>query len=92
MRADHSPRGVYVPACTPFHADLSVDADLFSAHCRWLLDEGAKGLAVFGTTSEANSLAFSERMTLLERLIGDGISPKVLMPGTGCCALPTRSR
>jgi 4-hydroxy-tetrahydrodipicolinate synthase len=88
MRADHSPRGVYVPACTPFNSDLSVDADLFVAHCGWLLDEGANGLAVFGTTSEANSLGFSERMTLLERLIGDGISPKVLMPGTGCCALP----
>ena len=88
MRADHSPRGVYVPACTPFHSDLSVDAGLFVAHCGWLLDEGANGLAVFGTTSEASSLGSSERMTLLERLIEGGISSKVLMPGTGCCALP----
>jgi 4-hydroxy-tetrahydrodipicolinate synthase len=88
MRADHSPRGVYVPACTPFHRDLSVDAELFVGHCGWLLDEGANGLAVFGTTGEGNSLGFSERMTLLERLIGEGISAKVLMPGTGCCALP----
>ncbi len=88
MRTDHLPRGVYVPACTPFRPDLSVDADLFIAHCRWLLDEGASGLAVFGTTSEANSLGLSERMMLFERLIADGISPKTLMPGTGCCALP----
>ena len=88
MRIDQTPRGVFVPASTPFHADLSVDGERFVAHCRWLLDEGANGLAVFGTTSEANSLSAGERMTSLEQLIDSGISPGVLMPGTGCCALP----
>ena len=88
MRSINVPRGVFVPACTPFRNDLSVDEERFVAHCRWLLDEGADGLAVFGTTSEANSLAASERMSLLERLIDDKVSPAVLMPGTGCCALP----
>jgi 4-hydroxy-tetrahydrodipicolinate synthase len=81
-------RGVFVPALTPFHRDLSMDAERFVEHCRWLLAEGANGLAVFGTTSEANSLSIVERMTLLERLIERGIPPEVLMPGTGCCALP----
>jgi 4-hydroxy-tetrahydrodipicolinate synthase len=88
MRIDQFPRGVFVPASTPFHADLSVDGERFVAHCRWLLDEGANGLAVFGTTSEANSLSAGERMAALEQLIAGGISPGVLMPGTGCCALP----
>lgn len=77
-----------VPALTPFQADLAVDGERFAAHCRWLLAEGADGLAVFGTTSEANSLDSGERRQLLERLIDGGISPGVLMPGTGCCALP----
>lgn len=88
MSLDRYPRGVLVPALTPFHADLSVDEDRLVAHCRWLLDEGANGLAVFGTTSEANSLSTGERMAALERLIEGGIPPGVLMPGTGCCALP----
>jgi 4-hydroxy-tetrahydrodipicolinate synthase len=88
MRPNQSPRGVFVPACTPFRADLSVDGDRFVTHCKWLLDEGANGLAVFGTTSEANSLSAAERMTALEQLLASGISPDVLMPGTGCCALP----
>lgn len=88
MRADHLVRGVFVPACTPFHSDLSVDSDQFLAHCRWLLEEGANGLAVFGTTSEANSLGMGERTMLLEGLIEGGVSPELLMPGTGCCALP----
>ena len=88
MSLDSYPRGVLVPAVTPFHRDLSVDEDRFVDHCRWLLAEGANGLAVFGTTSEANSLSLSERTGLLERLIERGIPPGVLMPGTGCCALP----
>lgn len=86
--ADRFPRGVFVPALTPFAADLAVDRARFLAHCRWLLEQGANGLAVFGTTSEANSLSGSERMQLLDHLISHGISADVLMPGTGCCALP----
>jgi len=88
MSLDSYPRGVLVPAVTPFQSDLSVDARRFVDHCRWLLDEGAKGLAVFGTTSEANALSIAERMDLLERLIDAGIPADILLPGTGCCALP----
>jgi 4-hydroxy-tetrahydrodipicolinate synthase len=88
MRIDRYPRGVFVPALTPFQRDLSVDAERFVAHCKWLLDEGAGGLAVFGTTSEANSLSNGERMRLLDRLIAGGVAANALMPGTGCCALP----
>ena len=80
-------RGVLVPALTPFRSDLSPDADAFVTHCRWLLDRGADGLAVFGTTSEANSLGLDERLELLEHLIECGISPNMLMPGTGTSAL-----
>ena len=81
-------RGVFVPALTPFSADLTVDNARFLAHCEWLLDQGADGLAVFGTTSEANSLSGAERMQLLDHLIDTASRPVVLMPGTGCCALP----
>lgn len=86
---NHSPcHGLWVPALTPFTADLEVDTDRFLAHCRWLLANGAHGLAAFGTTSEANSLSVAERMALLDQLIAGGIPPTALMPGTGCCALP----
>jgi 4-hydroxy-tetrahydrodipicolinate synthase len=85
---DHFPRGVLVPVLTPFRDDLAINEDRFIAHCRWLRDEGADGLAVFGTTSEANSLSVGERVALLDRLLDAGISPRMLLPGTGCCALP----
>ena len=80
--------GVVVPVLTPFRRDLEPDKERFAALCRWLVDEGADGLAVFGTTSEANSMTSSERKALLEHLVDSGIAPDVLMPGTGACAVP----
>ena len=75
--------GVLVPVLTPFGRDLSPDVDKFAAFCKWLLAEGANGLAVFGTTSEATSLSLAERKMLLEALVDSGVSPARLMPGTG---------
>ena len=80
--------GVLVPALTPFGAELAVDRPAFLGFCRWLLEEGANGLAVFGTTSEANSLSVSERRSLLKELVEKGIPATRLMPGTGASNLP----
>ncbi len=79
--------GVLAPVLTPFKKDLGPDSERFVVHCRWLLEQGTHGLAVFGTTSEANSLSTDERMALLDALIAGGVPPEKLMPGTGCCAL-----
>jgi len=87
-----SAKKLFVPALTPFRPDLSVDGPRFLAHCRWLLDHGADGLAVFGTTSEANSLGIDEKLDLLARLIEAGIPPARVMPGTGTCAIPDTVR
>jgi 4-hydroxy-tetrahydrodipicolinate synthase len=79
--------GVLVPVLTPFTPAGEPDAGRFVAFCRWLLDEGADGLAIFGTTSEANSMAASERMALLDRLVASGIPAAKLMPGAGACSI-----
>jgi 4-hydroxy-tetrahydrodipicolinate synthase len=80
-------RGVLSPVVTPFRKDYAPDAQRFVRHCKWLLDHGCAGLAVFGTNSEANSLSVEERMTLLEQLVEAGVPAAQLMPGTGCSAL-----
>jgi 4-hydroxy-tetrahydrodipicolinate synthase len=80
-------QGIWPPAATPFRADLSIDFDRYIAHCRRLLADGAHGLAVLGTTSEANSLAFTEREAVLERLVAAGIAADKLLPGTGATSL-----
>jgi 4-hydroxy-tetrahydrodipicolinate synthase len=81
-------RGVLSPALTPFTPDLEPDRPAFVGFCKWLLDQGANGLAVFGTTSEANSLSQAERISLLEHLVAQGIPAAKLMPGTGASNLP----
>jgi 4-hydroxy-tetrahydrodipicolinate synthase len=65
---------------------LSPDTERFVRQCKWLVANDV-GLAVFGTNSEANSLAAGERMELLEKLVEAGVDPARMMPGTGCCAL-----
>jgi 4-hydroxy-tetrahydrodipicolinate synthase len=81
-------KGVFAAVLTPMRPDLSVDRGAFAGHCRRLLDEGAHGLGIFGTTGEANSLSVAERVESWEGLVEDGIPADVLLPGTGACALP----
>ena len=83
--------GVLSPVVTPFRADLSPDGERFVRQCRWLLSQNV-GLAVFGTNSEANSLSVDEKIELLDRLVGAGVDPARMMPGTGHCALPDSVR
>jgi 4-hydroxy-tetrahydrodipicolinate synthase len=80
-------KGVLAPVITPFHQDLSIDTARLVAHGRWLLSQNA-GLALFGTNSEANSLAVEERIALLQAAVDAGLPPARMMPGTGCCSLP----
>ena len=79
-------RGVLAPVVTPFRADLSPDPERFVRHCQWLLSRNC-GLAVFGTNSEANSLAAEERSALLDALVAAGVDPSRMMPGVGCCSI-----
>lgn len=78
--------GVLSPVVTPFKDDLSPDPERLVQHCRWLLSQNV-GLAVFGTTSEANSLSVEEKISLLDQLVDAGIESSRLLSGTGHCAL-----
>ena len=65
--------GLWPPVATPFNSDFSINISAFLAHCHSLLDAGATGLAVLGTTSEANSLSMNERIHLLAAMLDDGL-------------------
>jgi 4-hydroxy-tetrahydrodipicolinate synthase len=84
---DLQPKGVFCAALTPLNADLTPDLATFARHCRYLLSEGCDGIALLGTTGEANSFSAIERRALLESAVNAGIAPSQLLPGTGVTAL-----
>jgi 4-hydroxy-tetrahydrodipicolinate synthase len=79
--------GINAAVVTAMNDDLSVDLDRMAAHCRWLLANGCNGLAVLGTTGEANSLGIGERIAVLEGLVARGIPAAKMLPGTGTTAI-----
>lgn len=81
-------RGVFSAAATPLNADLSPDHEALVAHCRQLLEDGCHGIAMLGSTGEANSFSTDERRAMLEAVVKSGIAPDQLLPGTGLSALP----
>lgn len=85
-------QGVFPAVLTPYGADLAPDGARMARHCLALLAEGCDGLAVLGTTGEANSLSVEERLAILDRLEAAGVPGARLLPGTGCCAIPDTVR
>jgi 4-hydroxy-tetrahydrodipicolinate synthase len=84
--------GVFAAVLTPLDHKGDPDIGLFVLHCRWLLANGCDGLSVLGTTGEANSLSVDERLRLLDALAEAAIPGALLLPGTGCCAIPDTVR
>lgn len=80
--------GVNCAAATPLNADFTPDLGRFAAHCKWLLEQGCHGIALLGTTGEANSFSVAERKAILEAALKAGIAPDQLLPGTGVAAGP----
>ncbi|MBN8996359.1 MAG: dihydrodipicolinate synthase family protein [Rhizobiales bacterium] len=79
--------GLWPPVSTAFHADGALDAARTVAHSKRLLADGAHGLAILGTTSEANSLTLDERRRVIDAHVEAGIEGRQLLPGTGACAI-----
>ena len=81
-------RGVFSASFTAFHADGAVDYARTAAHARGLIEAGCDGIALLGTTGEANSLSLAERKAVLEAVVDSGVDPARLVPGTGVCSVP----
>ncbi|MCB9945911.1 MAG: dihydrodipicolinate synthase family protein [Geminicoccaceae bacterium] len=79
---NHAIQGVHCAAATPITADRRPDLPVFADHCRALLDEGCHGIALLGTTGEANSFSMADRKSLVEAAIESGIPADTLLPGT----------
>lgn len=86
--SNHKITGVYSAATTPLNTDGSPDLGLFTEHCQRLIEEGCHGVALLGTTGEANSFSSAERRMILEAALKAGVPADKLLPGTGVVAIP----
>lgn len=81
------PDGVLTAVLTPLDSNLNADYAHLVKHIKWLLNRGNNGIALLGTTGEANSFSTGERMQILEAVLDGGIAPDKLIVGTGCSAI-----
>lgn len=63
---DQQPAGLYVPLVTPFTAAGQLAPLALEALAHQMIDAGAAGLVVFGTTGEHATLTARERRTILD--------------------------
>jgi 4-hydroxy-tetrahydrodipicolinate synthase len=89
--SNHRITGVFSAAATPLNADDGSRILVFSRPIAGASDEGCHGVALLGTTGEANSFSSSERRGILEAALKAGIPADQLLPGTGVAAIPETS-
>ena len=90
-------QGVFAAITTPFAPDLSVDHEFLRAHTSWLVDNGCTGIVALGSLGEAATLAFDEKVAMLEscrRSVGERVPVVAGIAGLAtaeCVALARRA-
>ncbi len=79
----HKINGIYSAALTPINDDLSINKNLYLEHCQYLMKQGHDGLAIFGTTGEANSFSIKEKCDTIDFLLSNNLDSNLLITGTG---------
>jgi 4-hydroxy-tetrahydrodipicolinate synthase len=79
-------KGVYTASLTPLTASFEPNIPALVRHAQWLLESGSDGVALLGSTGEANSLTLEQRLSIIEQTARE-LPPDRLMLGTGSCAL-----
>jgi len=81
-------KGVFCAAATPLDENLNPDPGRLAEHASRLIADGCHGVAMLGSTGEANSFSLSERKAMLEAVVASGVPADKLLPGTGVAAYP----
>lgn len=76
--------GISVALLTPFTPEGAINTALLTDHALSVLEKGAHGVTLFGTTGEGASIAMSERRTGIAALIAGGIAADQMV--VGVCA------
>ena len=77
--------GIYTASLTPLTSSYEPNLPALVSHVEQLFESGSDGVAILGSTGEANSLTIEQRLDIIS-YCGRTLAPERLMMGTGSCA------
>ena len=82
----HKIKGIYAASMSLFNNDLSLNVEKTINHAEKIIDQGCHGVAIFGSTGQAQLISVSEKISLLNQLSKSKYKDKYLV-GTGLNSL-----
>jgi 4-hydroxy-tetrahydrodipicolinate synthase len=79
-------KGIYAASMSVFNSDLSLNIEKTISHAEKIIDQGCHGVAIFGSTGQAQLISISEKISLLNQLSKSKYKDKYLI-GTGLNSL-----
>jgi len=79
-------KGIYGASMSIFNNNLSLNIDKTIKHAEKIIDQGCHGVAIFGSTGQAQLISISEKISLLNNLSKSKYKDKYLI-GTGLNSL-----
>jgi 4-hydroxy-tetrahydrodipicolinate synthase len=79
-------KGIYAASMSLFNSDLSLNIEKTVNHADKLIDQGCHGVAIFGSTGQAQLIPVSEKISLLNKLSQSANKDRFLI-GTGLNSL-----
>ena len=79
-------KGIYAASMSLFNQDLSLNINKTMEHAEKIIDQGCHGVAIFGSTGQAQLISVSEKIALLNELSQSRHKDKYLI-GTGLNSL-----
>ena len=61
-------KGIYAASLSIFNKDLSLNVDKTILHAENVIDKGCHGVAIFGSTGQAQLISIAEKIELLNKL------------------------
>ena len=79
-------KGIYAASMSVFNSDLSLNIEKTVSHAEEIINQGCHGVAIFGSTGQAQLISISEKISLLNQLSKSKYADKYLI-GTGLNSL-----
>ena len=62
-------KGIYAASMSVFNDDLTLNIDNTIKHAEMVIDNGCHGVAIFGSTGQAQLISISEKINLFNQFI-----------------------